>query len=166
MAIQDIAQPELIRIDDTLRLRKYDGIFDFAFGWYQDEETIYLVDGIRETYTYEKLKRMYEYLNAHGELYFIEVRKEGQYIPIGDVAFWQEDMPIVIGDKNYRGRGIGRKVIEALVRRGRQLGYGRLYVNEIYEYNTVSRRSFESAGFCAYERTDAGNRFVLRFEEI
>lgn len=162
MAIQGIVQPELIQIEDTLRLRKYDGVFDFAFDWYQDEETVYLVDGVREAYTYEKLKRMYEYLDAHGELYFIEVREGRRYIPIGDAAFRQEDMPIVIGDKNYCGRGIGRKVIETLVQRGKMLGYGCLYVQEIYEYNAASRRSFESVGFCACERTDKGNRFVLR----
>ena len=31
----------------------------------------------------------------------------------------QDDMPIVIGEPHYRGKGIGRKVLSALVRRGR-----------------------------------------------
>lgn len=30
-------------------------------------------------------------------------------------------MPIVIGEPHYRGKGIGRKVLSALVRRGRAL---------------------------------------------
>lgn len=162
MAIQGIVQPEFIWIDDTLRLRKYDGMIDFAFAWYQDEETVYLVDGIKEAYTYEKLKKMYEYLDVHGELYFIEIREGGRYVPIGDVAFWQEDMPIVIGERKYRGKGIGRKVIETLVKRGKEIGYGCLYVNEIYEYNTASKRSFESAGFYEYEKTDKGNRYMRK----
>ena len=45
--IQGIEQPEIIQIDNTLRLRKYDGVHDFAEEWYLDEETVYLVDGKR-----------------------------------------------------------------------------------------------------------------------
>lgn len=161
MPIKGIHQPQIIQIDDSLRLSQYDGVFDFAYEWYQDLETVYLVDGIREAYTFEKLKRMYDYLDHQGELYFIEVMKEGRYKPVGDVTFWQEDMPIVIGDKNYRGKKIGRRVIDALVQRGRKLGYSKIYVNEIYDYNTASKRCFESAGFKAYEKTDKGKRYVL-----
>ena len=31
--IQGIEQPEIIQIDNTLRLRKYDGVHDFAEEW-------------------------------------------------------------------------------------------------------------------------------------
>ena len=107
--IQGIEQPEIIQIDNSLRLRKYDGVHDFAEEWYLDEETVYLVDGKRDPYTIERLGGMYRYLNNAGELYFIEVLENGTYKPIGDVTFWQDDMPIVIGDRNYRGRKIGRR---------------------------------------------------------
>lgn len=40
-----VSQPDYINIDDTLRLRKFDEIFDFALPWYLDEETVKLVDG-------------------------------------------------------------------------------------------------------------------------
>ena len=132
MAILGIEQPDVIQIDDTLRLRKYDGNHDFALAWYQDEETVWLVDGNRNPYTVERLEGMYRYLNNAGELYFIEVLENGVYKPIGDVTFWQEDMPIVIGDPNYRGKGIGRRVILSLIQRGKMLGYDRLEVGEIY----------------------------------
>ena len=92
--IQGVEQPEIIQIDNTLRLRKYDGVHDFALEWYLDEETVYLVDGKRDPYTIERLGGMYRYLNNAGELYFIEVFENGTYKPIGDVTFWQEDMPI------------------------------------------------------------------------
>lgn len=71
MAIQGIEQPESIQVDDNLRLRKYDGIHDFALVWYQDEETVWLVDGNRNPYTMERLGGMYRYLNNAGELYFL-----------------------------------------------------------------------------------------------
>lgn len=55
MAIQGIEQPEILQIDDTLRLRKYDGVHDFALVWYQDKETVCLVDGNQNPYTPERL---------------------------------------------------------------------------------------------------------------
>lgn len=161
MPIPGIQQPDFIFIDDTLCLRKYDGVHAFALEWYQDAETVYLVDGKRDSYSPERLRRMYDYLNARGELYFIETQGPDGWLPIGDVTFWQEDMPIVIGRRSERGKGIGRRVVEALIRRGRALGYDKLYVDEIYDYNTGSRACFEHAGFRAYEKTDRGRRYVL-----
>ena len=159
--IQGIEQPAIIQIDNTLRLRKYDGVHDFAEEWYLDEETVYLVDGKRDPYTIERLGGMYRYLNNAGELYFIEVLENGTYKPIGDVTFWQEDMPIVIGDPAYRGKGIGRKVISALIERGKSLGYDHLAVGEIYDWNAGSRRCFESVGFVAYEKSEKGSSYRL-----
>lgn len=162
MAVQGTEQPEIIQIDETLRLRKFDGVFDFALAWYLDEETVYLVDGVKNTYTMERLSRMYNYLDHAGELYFIEILENDIYKPIGDVAFWQEDMPIVIGDPAYRGKKIGRKVISTLVQRGRKLGFEHLCVSEIYDWNEGSRRCFESVGFRAYQRTKKGAKYMLR----
>ena len=159
--IQGIEQPAVIQIDDTLRLRKYDGRYDFALAWYQDEETVYLVDGKKDLYTMERLSGMYEYLNEAGELYFIEILENGSYRPIGDVTFWQEDMPIVIGEPSCRGRKIGRRVISALIQRGRELGYDHLSVDEIYDWNEASKRCFESMGFRVFEKTGKGARYRL-----
>jgi len=161
MAIQGIEQPEIIQIDHNLRLRKFDGNCSFALPWYQDTDMVYLVDGKREVYTMEKLERMYHYLNDIGELYFIEIFENGKHHPIGDVTFWKEDMPIVIGEQLYRGKGIGRKVITALTNRGRELGYHKLYVEEIYTCNEGSKRCFKSVGFRAYERTEQGAKYVM-----
>ena len=77
------------------------------------------------------------------------------------MTFWQEDMPIVIGDPNYRGKGIGRSVIQALIQRGRMLGYDHLEVGEIYDWNKGSRRCFESLGFTPYEKTNEGHSYRM-----
>ena len=69
MPISNIEQPEILPVDDGLRLRKFDDSFDFAFEWYQDPETVWLVDGVRRPYTRETLANMYHYLDRHGELY-------------------------------------------------------------------------------------------------
>lgn len=151
----------MILIDETLRLRRFDGNYDFAFEWYQDPETVRLVDGKTESYSYEKLTNMYNFLNRKGELYFIEVNEDGKWKPIGDVTFWQEDMPIVIADPKYRRKGIGRKIILALVQRGRDLGYDHLCVEEIYDWNEASKRCFESVGFRPDKKTGKGMSYRL-----
>ena len=89
MPISNIEQPEILPVDDGLRLRKFDDSFDFAFEWYQDPETVWLVDGVRRPYTRETLANMYHYLDGQGELYFIEALDGGVFRPIGDVCFWQ-----------------------------------------------------------------------------
>ena len=157
---------DTLQIEEALRLRRFDGNYDFAFEWYQDAETVMLVDGKSEPYTREKLKNMYNYLNAKGELYFIEVNENSKWKPIGDVTFWPEDMPIVIGERKYRGKGIGKKVVSFLVERGRSMGCSKFYVDEIYDFNIGSQKCFESAGFRSYEKTEKGCRYVLDLSEV
>lgn len=161
MAISGVAQPEILAVDDAVRLRRYDGRHDFALPWYQDEELVWLVDGDRRLYDAPLLTAMYSYLDGEGELYWIEALEDGVWRAIGDVTFWQEDMPIVIGDARYRGCGVGGKVIAALIQRGRALGYDHLGVDEIYDWNAASRHCFEKAGFRACEKTEKGSRYRL-----
>lgn len=161
MPIENISQPQIIDIEPGLRLRAFDGKYDFAFSWYQDPEIVYLVDGVRRAYSRETLTAMYSYLYKHGELYFIEIQKDGEFVPVGDVTFWENDMPIVLGDPDCRGKGVGRKVIGALIDRARFLGYSRLRVGEIYDWNIASQRCFTAMGFVPYEKTEKGSRYVL-----
>lgn len=120
MPIPGIEQPELLPVDEELRLRRYDEEDEFALAWYQDEETLMLVDGKFQPYDRERLKKMYHYLNERGEVYFIELKDENGWRPIGDVTFWQEDMPIVVGEKGLRGKKIGRPRGEGAHRAGKE----------------------------------------------
>lgn len=164
MPIYGIKQPETIEIDDKIRLRKFYGAFEFALPWYLDKETVYLVDGNRRKYTLKRLCKMYQFLDKSGELYFIEYRFGNSHIPIGDVTFSREDLPIVIGEPICRGSGIGKKVLLALIERAKELDLDALYVKEIYDYNIGSRKCFESVGFTAYEKTEKGSRYMLNLK--
>lgn len=53
MPIINIEQPKHIIVNDDIRLRKFDDNFTFALEWYQDEETLILVDGKNEPYDME-----------------------------------------------------------------------------------------------------------------
>lgn len=162
MPIRGIEQPAYLVIDQSLRLRAYDGLFDFAYEWYQDSESLELIDGKDKAvpYTRERLKKMYTVLNDHGELYFIERKIDDTYIPVGDVTFWKDDMPIVIA-RGYRKQGIGKKVVQRLIQRAKEIGYGQIRVKEIFEYNTGSRRLFESCGFTRKDSTENGAGYSL-----
>ena len=39
---------DVLQIEETLRLCRFDGKYDFAFKWYQDPETVLFVDGKAE----------------------------------------------------------------------------------------------------------------------
>lgn len=60
--IDMLEQPEYIAIHSSLRLRKYDGQAHLAFSWYQNPDVIRLIDGSREPYTLQRIKKMYDYL--------------------------------------------------------------------------------------------------------
>lgn len=161
MPIANVIQPDLLPVTETLRLRKYDGTHDFALDWYLDGETVWLVDGDRDIYTPEKLNKMYTHQDTHGELYFIEVLEAGQWRPIGDVCLSPDDFAIVIGEKDLRGRGVGRAVVSALVDRARSLGWERLRVGDVYDFNEGSRRMFTSLGFREEAKTEKGHSYIL-----
>ena len=168
MPIRGVDQPDIIDIDDELRLVRFRGNYhdnyQFTLSFYQDLDTMWLVDGDQEPYTEDTLSDMYAWLDGAGELYFIEVLEAEKYLPVGDVTFWQTDMPIVIWDPKYRGRGIASKVIGQLVERGRDLGYTHLEVEEIYDWNPASHKAFTRQGFKPVEKTDKGYRYRLDLE--
>ena len=156
-----MSEEAVIEISGDLRLRRFDSICPEAMGWYSDPELVWLVDGVREPYDAAKLERMYSYLNAHGELYYIEALENGSFKPIGDVTFSAADLPIVIGDPAYRGRGVGKAVIRRLIERARELGLREVRVREIYDYNLASRALFEGLGFIEDGKTSLGARYRL-----
>jgi GNAT superfamily N-acetyltransferase len=162
MPIEGINQPGYLEINSDLRLRTYGGHCDFALDWYQDLESLELIDGPGNAvpYTHERLKEMYDYLDRHGELYFIEKKQDDVFVPIGDVTFSENDMPIVIS-KEFRHRGIGSMVLQCLIDRAKYLGYKAIGVKEIYDFNTVSRHLFESNGFIKENSAENGATYVL-----
>jgi RimJ/RimL family protein N-acetyltransferase len=154
-------QPDLIYIDNELRLRRFGGDYSFALTWYQDIELVKLVDGPSAVlYTPEKLKKMYDYLTNQGEVYFIEILRNDSYYPIGDVGLSKENLPIVIGDKNYQGLGIGKKVVSKLISMAKELDFTYIKV-EIFDYNIPSQKLFTSLGFKKFTDIKDGKEYRL-----
>ncbi|OFP42208.1 hypothetical protein HMPREF2987_07490 [Streptococcus sp. HMSC067H01] len=154
---------QIIQIDSSLRLVPYflADHRDVALTWYQDVDLVELVDGVRIPYNVEKLNDMYSYLEKYGDLFWIEFREKGEWLPIGDVTLSQENLPIVIG-KTYQHQGIGRKVLKTLIDLARKKGWKQLKVQEIYDFNYASRRCFESLGFVESGSTEKGTSLLLK----
>ena len=157
---------KIIQIDNSLRLVPYflADHHDAALAWYQDMDLVELVDGIRIPYSPEKLNAMYSYLERHGDLFWIEFREKEEWLPIGDVTLSQENLPIVIGNPAYQHQGLGRKVLSTLIDLARQRGWKELKVQEIYDFNHVSRRCFESFGFVESGSTEKGTSLLLKLD--
>lgn len=171
-------QPEILSVSDAVRLRKYDGNYQIAVKWYQDPVVYYNSEGIvrQEDIPDEGyVKSMYDYLSEAGECYFIEVLEDGRFIPVGDVTIKAENPPIVIGEARYRGRGLGKQVMAAVLKRAMELGIPKIYGSAVYDYNIPSQRLHEALGFrpvgkkenmILYERClqKDGQRFTEREE--
>ncbi|MGV3311577.1 GNAT family N-acetyltransferase [Streptococcus suis] len=156
MPIRNIRQSEQLEIDTTVRLRAYDGQYELAFDWHQNMELVWLVDGVKEVYSLEKLARMYRFLSENGECYWIEIREKCGWRPIGDVTLLADDFAISIGDSRCWARGIGGKVLKRMIERAKELGFTEIRVGEIYDWNIGSQRLFEKMGFSRLEKTEKG----------
>ena len=150
MALKEFEQPEIIEIHDALRLRKYDGRFDLLLPGYQNPVVYQNSEGIFDESRIPDLnyvKGMCNYLAKVGELYYIEVKESGTYVPIGDVTVKDENPPIAIWVDTYRGKGIGKLVMQTVIGRLKELGFAKITGSTVYQWNTSSQKLHESLGF-------------------
>lgn len=158
--------PEILPVDEELRLRPYAGDVDvdLAWPWYRDPETVALVDGPGSpAYDRDRVASMYDALVTQGEVYLIERRTSEGWQAVGDVTLAPDTLPIVVAP-GQRGQGIGRRVLLRLVDRARVLGWQELRVREVYDDNTASHRLLAGLGFVA--RPDPPPAYVLRLAPL
>lgn len=150
MPLNNIEQPQFIRIRDDLRLRKYDGHYELFLPGYQDPCVYQNSEGIFDESkmpTLDYVKRMCTYLAKVGELYYIEVKEGDTFLPVGDVTIKDENPPIAIWKTAYRGKGIGKLVMQTVISRLNELGYDRIQGSTVYQWNVASQKLHEGLGF-------------------
>ena len=131
-----------IIITTALRLIPYYPAYDEALTWYQDAELCHQVDNKDRVYDLPILKNMYQYLDSHGDLFYIE--SEGMLC--GDVCLQENGEISIVICKEYQNRHIGRAVIGKILELARGKGYTECFA-EIYPFNIQSRKMFASMGF-------------------
>lgn len=127
---------------DGLCLVKYFPAYRLSLPWYEDKETVKMVDNSEMSYDLNQLEKMYEYLNKNGTLFYIVYKNK----LIGDCAIFDDNMVAIVISKEYRGRKIGSKVLDMLISLAKETDLPYLKA-EIYDFNQVSRNLFKSKGF-------------------
>lgn len=150
MPLKNIHQPDAIVVSDSVRLRKYDGHYEKFLTGYQDSYVYQNSEGIFDETKKPDLnyvKRMCEYLDNAGELYFIEVREGDCFLSAGDVTIKAENPPIAIWTQKYRGAGIGTMVMQAVITRLKELGFSEIKGSAVFKWNVPSQKMHEKLGF-------------------
>lgn len=143
--IGNYIQPKEIKIDETLSLVKYYQNYKRTLPWYQDIDVCKQVDNRDSAYDMQRLSQMYRYLAKAGECYYIKIREKGRSYLVGDITLYNGEIAIVIC-KQYQNRHIGRKSVEALLKRAKDIGWTKVEA-EIYDFNKQSQKMFLSIGF-------------------
>ncbi|MBR6308674.1 MAG: GNAT family N-acetyltransferase [Lachnospiraceae bacterium] len=129
-------------IDDEIKLVPYYRNDEVSLAWYQDLDVCKQVDNRDEPYDLELLHRMYDYLCAHGDCYYIEFGG----VLVGDVSLRNSAEVAIVVCKEYQNRHIGRRCIADMIALAREKGMEKVKA-EIYSFNTQSRAMFLAAGF-------------------
>ena len=133
--------------------------------WVNDPDIGSLIDRALPV-SREEHERWYAALleNRNAVVFAIETGSESRYI--GNILLWdinwqhrKAELRILIGDKNYQGKGLGVEAIKMLV----AFVFGNLNLNKVYAYvlssNERAKKAFERSGFST-EGTLKRDRFV------
>ncbi len=130
------------KIDDDICLVPYYPNEDIAIAWYQDKEVCKQVDNIDDVYSLDRLRAMYNYLNTHGECFYIQYKGN----LIGDISLQDTSEIAIVICKEYQNQHIGRRCVLDMIKLAKEKGMSRIKAN-IYSFNKQSQRMFQSIGF-------------------
>lgn len=139
------------------KLIKYYPNYEVTLPWYQDRQLVKQVDNRDQPYDIERLKRMYTYLDQHGDLFYIEY----DHTLCGDVCLQDSGEIAIVISPRYQNKHIGRTVIYMIIDLAKQKGFSSVYAR-IYPFNIQSKTMFESLGFI---NTD-NDKYVLELHGI
>lgn len=129
-------------VDDDITLISYYPDYATALEWYQDLELCKQVDNRDTVYDIDLLKGMYQYLNDHGELYYIQYKNT----LCGDVCLQPSGEVNIVIAKPFQNKHIGRRVIHEIILLAKEKHIPQLHA-EIYWFNSQSQKMFQSIGF-------------------
>lgn len=140
-------------VDDEITLVQYYPNYRTTLTWYQDLDLCKQVDNRDSAYDLDLLKRMYKYLDRHGDLFYVKYKNR----LCGDVCLQPNGEVNIVIAKSFQNKHIGRRVMKEIIQLAKEKEITELHA-EIYTFNTQSQKMFQSIGF-----TQADNeRYVLR----
>ena len=129
-------------VDDEIVLVRYYPNYKTTLAWYKDLDLCKQVDNRDTAYDLELLKRMYSYLNKHGDLFYIKYKNR----LCGDVCLQPSGEVNIVIAKPFQNKHIGRRVVNEIIQLAREKNMHELQA-EIYIFNTQSQKMFQSVGF-------------------
>jgi len=117
--------------------------------WWRDKELLKLTSGILKLISDKEVEKYFSAMidNPIDYHFMILFNKK----VIGHIALakrknnWYETQ-IVIGEKNYWGKGYGTKAIKLLLKKAKKLGISKIYL-EVRPANTRAIAAYDNAGF-------------------
>lgn len=129
-------------VDEEIILVQYYPDYGTTLAWYQDLELCRQVDNRNTAYDLDLLKRMYKYLNSHGDLFYIKYKNR----LCGDVCLQSSGEVNIVIAKPFQNRHTGRRVMKEIIRLAKEKHISELHA-EIYAFNTQSQKMFQGIGF-------------------
>ena len=129
-------------VDKEIQLVPYYPNYKTTLMWYQDLELCKQVDNRETAYDLDLLKRMYKYLNKHGDLFYIKYKNR----LCGDVCLQPSGEVNIVIAKPFQNRHIGRRVTNEIIKLAKEKSIQELHA-EIYSFNIQSQKMFQSIGF-------------------
>ena len=141
------------RKDIVLRKLSVNDVTIEYLGWLNDYEIVKYTESRHAVHTMESLKNFVIHVNNESNYCFaiidIQSGKHIGNIKIGNIhpMYKYADVGLIIGDKNFHGKGIATEALKLCVEFAfKQLKLHRLYAG-IYDVNIGSIKAFEKAGF-------------------
>lgn len=131
-----------ITVNENIKLIPYFENYETTLKWYEDKDLCKQVDNIDFLYDVERLKKMYNYLNTHGKLFYIEY-KNGL---VGDISLTDDNEIAIVVCKEFQNKHIGRNCVEKILELAKENGLKSVTAT-IYAFNDQSRKMFETVGF-------------------
>ena len=129
-------------VDEEIMLVRYYPNYKTTLEWYQDLPLCKQADNRDTAYDLDLLKRMYKYLNKHGDLFYIKYKNR----LCGDVCLQPGGEVNIVIAKPFQNKHIGRRVIKEIIQLAKEKQIPELHA-EIYTFNTQSQKMFQSIGF-------------------
>lgn len=130
-------------IDPEFRLIPYYPDYTTTLPWYQDLSLCKQVDNRDAPYDLELLQRMYDYLNTHGDLFYIQY----QATLCGDVCLQPSGEINIVIAKPFQNKHIGEQLVSDSLVQGKAAGFQLLQFNAVVENNIHARHLYERLGF-------------------
>ena len=108
-------------VDSEIKLIPYYSNDEASLPWYQDLDVCRQVDNRDKPYDIDLLHRMYDYLCAHGECYYIEYKG----ILVGDISLMDNAEIAIVVCKEYQNQHIGRRCVLNMLTLAKEKGVKR-----------------------------------------